>query len=84
MLEFLTFFNSKVHNFPMHIAITYSKITDWCIEITKKGCALDYPDCEHQGEDVLIVFEQDADMELVFARAHIALKEWLLEYEGGY
>ena len=23
-------------------------------------------------------------MELCFARAHVALKNWLLEYEGGY
>lgn len=26
----------------------------------------------------------DGDMELCFAKAHVALKEWLLENEGGY
>ena len=39
MDDFLRFFNEKVINFPMHLEIYYSKIMDWCIVITKKGCA---------------------------------------------
>lgn len=85
MNEFFKFFDKKVHDFPMHLEIYYSKIMDWCIDITKNGCASDYPDAEHvNGTDVLIVSEQDGDMELCFAKAYVALKEWLSEFEGGY
>lgn len=36
MQDFLKFFDEKAHDFPMHLAITYSKICDWCINIYKK------------------------------------------------
>ena len=36
------------------------------------------------GEDVTLVQVQGVDMELCFAKAHVQLKEWLLEHEGGY
>lgn len=68
----------------MHVEITYNKTCDWGIYIYKKGCTSDYPDSWKDGDDVIIVNENDGDMELCFARAHIALKEWLLENEGGY
>ncbi|MBR4719763.1 MAG: hypothetical protein IKP31_05920 [Lachnospiraceae bacterium] len=84
MDDFLRFFNEKRYHFPMHMEIYYSKIMDWCIDIYKKGCAADYPDAEHDGDDVVIVKVQDLDMELCFARAHVALKEWLMKYEKGY
>lgn len=85
MDDFLKFFDEKVHNFPMHLEIYYSKIMDWCITITKVGCAGDYPEADHVNiADVLIVQEQDGDMELCFAKAHVALKNWLSEFEGGY
>lgn len=84
MDDFLRFFDEKAHNFPMHLAINYSKIVDWMIVITKNGCAADYPECEHDGDDVIIVMEQEVDMELCFAKAQVALKEWLSEYDGGY
>lgn len=32
----------------------------------------------------MIVNVQDGDIELCFAKAHVALKEWLLENEDGY
>ena len=51
---------------------------------TKKGCADDYPKARRNGEDVIIVDESDCDMELCFAKAHVGLKEWLLEFNGGY
>ena len=85
MDDFLRFFDEKRHTFPMHLEVYYSKICDWCITITKKGCASDYPKAETvNGADVLIVQEQDCDMELCFAKAHVALKEWLSDFEGGY
>lgn len=85
MNEFLTFFDEQVRNFPMHLAIDYSKTCGWLIEVTKRGCAEDYPKCKHNEHgDVLIVCENEFDLELVFAKAQIALKEWILEYEGGY
>jgi len=84
MSDFLKFFDEKTHDFPMHLEIYYSKIMDWCIDIYKKGCAADYPESEHKGEDAVIVDVQGCDMELCFAKAHVALKEWLLENCGGY
>lgn len=84
MQDFLKFFDEKVHDFPMHLEITYSKICDWSINIYKKGCAEDYPNSKHTGNDAIVVSVQDCDMELCFAKAHVALKEWLLEHNGGY
>lgn len=84
MQDFLKFFDDKVLNFPMHLEIYYSKISDWNICIYKKGCAKDFPNSKCDGEDAVVVFVQDVDMELCFAKAHVALKEWLLEHTGGY
>ena len=84
MNDFLKFFDEKVYDFPMHLEIGYNKICDWTIRIYKKGCAGDYPDARCNGEDVIIVNENDGDMELCFAKAYVALKEWLLEFNGGY
>ena len=84
MDDFLRFFDEKAKDFPMHLEVHYSKILDWVISVYKKGCATDYPDSPHVGNDVIIVSEQDCDVELVFARAQVALKDWLSEYEGGY
>lgn len=77
MNDFLKFFDDKVHDYPMHLEITYSKICDWCICVWKKGCA-------ENGGDLDILDVQDCDMELCFAKAHVALKEWLSDNEGGY
>lgn len=77
MDDFLHFFDKKVHGYPMHLEIYYSKIMDWCINIYKKGCG-------ENGKDLEIVGVQDGDMQLCFAKAHVALKEWLSENEGGY
>lgn len=77
MSDFLKFFDDKVNNYPMHMNIYYSKIMDWCIHIWKKGC-------DESGKDIEILSVQDSDMELCFAKAHVALKEWLSQNEGGY
>ena len=84
MNDFLKFFDEKVTDFPMHIEITYSKICDWGIFIYKRDCADDYPKSKRSGNDAIICDIQDCDMELCFAKAHVALKEWLSENEGGY
>ena len=84
MNDFLKFFDEKTQDFPMHLEITYSKICDWGIYIYKRGCANDYPKCRKDGDDAILVHENDTDMELCFAKAHVALKEWLIENNGGY
>ncbi len=84
MNEFLEFVEDLVRRFPVHFEIYYSKIMDWCITVTKDGCAKDYPGAEHKGDDVILVWVQDIDMSLCFAKAHVALKEWLREFNGGY
>lgn len=85
MNEFLKFFDEKSQVFPMHLEITYNKHTDWMIYVYKKGMAQDYPNSGRTEEnDAVIVDVQDIDMELAFAKAHVELKEWLLENEGGY
>jgi hypothetical protein len=77
MSDFLKFFDDKVNKYPMHMNIYYSKITDWGIHIWKKGCG-------ESGKDIEILNVQDCDMELCFAKAHVELKEWFCENEGGY
>ena len=84
MNEFLKFFDEKVRDFPMHMEIYYSKIMDWSIKIWKEGCKTDFPGAVCEGDDVIIVFAQDLDLELCFAQAHVALKSWLRDYMGGY
>ena len=81
---FLKFFAEKVKRFPMHLEILYNKTCDWSIYIYKRGCAEDYPNSESYENDAVICIVQNCDMELCFAKAHVALKEWLLENEGGY
>ena len=73
MTDFLKFFESVVENYPLHMEIYYSKTMDWCIDIWKV-----------MDEKVQVVYVSGNDMELVFAKAHVAIKEWLLENEGGY
>ena len=84
MYDFLKFFDEKREYFPMHLEICHSETIDWCIYIYKKGCAEQYPNSEKSGEDAVICRVQHCDMEYAFAKAHIELKEWLLEHEGGY
>ena len=84
MTEFLKFFDELVKSFPLHLDISYNKTCDWVISIYKKGCAADYPNSPHNGEDAILVNVQDCDMELCFAMAHVQLKEWLSDRRGGY
>ena len=84
MTEFLKFFDELTHNFPLHLSISYNKTCDWSIYIYKKGCAADYPNSPHNGEDAILVDVQHCDMELCFAMAQVELKEWLSDHRGGY
>lgn len=77
MSDFLRFFNEKAKSYPMHLEIYYSKMVDWSIHVYKKGCG-------GKGDDLKILYVCDCDMELCFAKAQVALKEWLSENEGGY
>lgn len=84
MTDFLLFVDDLKDRFPVHVEIYYSKTVDWYICVYRKGLAKDYPDCEHDGDDAILVCVHDIDMQLCFAKAHVALKEWLIEYAGGY
>ena len=84
MNDFLEFIDNLRHSSPIHMEIYYSKVMDWCITVYKKGCAEYYPKSPHDGNDAILCKVQDIDMELCFAKAHVAVKEWLTEHDGGY
>ena len=84
MSEFLEFLDKLVERFPLHVEIYYSKTMDWCIRVTKVGCASDYPDSPYNGDDAVLCNVQDCDMKLAFAKAHVEVKEWLSKFNGGY
>lgn len=91
MEDFLRFISDLVKWFPLHVEIYYSKTMDWIVEVYKKNCADDYPDSEHRRDvngkgtnDVELCYETGPDMELCFARAHVAVKEWMSKFNGGY
>lgn len=70
MNEFLNFFDEMRKRKNYRLEIYYSKISDWCIEI----CL----------EEKRIVYAQDCDKQLVFAKAQVDFKNWLRDNESGY
>jgi hypothetical protein len=46
--------------------------------------AHEYPNAVNKHGDVIIFHDSDIDMQLCFAKAHVALKEWLNEFNDGY
>jgi hypothetical protein len=84
MSDFLEFMDKLSKHFAFHLEIYYSKSMDCCITVYKQGCAKDYPKSAHDGDDAIICKVQDLDMALCFAKAHVAVKEWLIEHDGGY
>ena len=72
MDDFLKFFAEKVKTYPMHLEITYSKVTDWGVRVWRRGTAYD-------GGVEELVNVQDCDAELCFATVQVQLKNWLLE-----
>lgn len=76
MYDFLKFYNLIANSRGYKLEIYHSSIVDWCIAV---GYKVTHP---KHGEQIISI--QDGDMELAFAKAHVALKEWMLEHEGGY
>ena len=92
MNEFLKFFDEQARNyFPMHLEIYYSKTMDWVIHIWKRCSLCEFPDAVREpdpsddgSQSIRIVYESDIDIELCFAKAQVALKEWFRKYREGY
>ena len=66
-----------VKQHTMHFELYYSKTVDWCLRVWKKGFG-------ENGADIEICNVQDYDLSLVLAKGEVAIKEWLLENNGGY
>ena len=59
----------------LNLSIGYTKITDWCIEISeRKGV----------GIDERIVSSESGDLTKAAAEAYIKTVEWLCDNKGGY
>lgn len=76
MQEFLEFYNSIYRSYGFNLEIYHSSIMDWVITIGYK-----YTNSK-RGQNVIRV--SGNDMNLVFAKAQVSLKEWLLKNKGGY
>lgn len=84
MSDFLRFIDDLRRRLPIHVEIYYSKTMDWCIKIWRKGLAEEYPNSDREGSDAIVCSVGSSDIELCFAMAHVAVKEWLLNNDGGY
>lgn len=60
-----------------HFSVNYSSICDWIVDLRKKG----YND---DGSDLIVFSEQNPDINLLMCKCEVALKEWLIENQGGY
>lgn len=76
MDEFLRFFNQLRKKYDFCLDVGYTQTTDWSIRV-----GYDYL---HPKFGDAIVSTQHCDIDLVFAKAQVELKEWLLKNEGGY
>ena len=61
----------------MHLQLFYSKTMDWCLHIYKRGCG-------ENGGDLEICKEQSCDLSYLLAKGEVAIKDWLIENNGGY
>ncbi|UED78102.1 hypothetical protein [Brevibacillus sp. DP1.3A] len=75
MHEFVRFYD-EANKGDWYLEIYHSSIMDWCIRIGYKTT--------HHRRGEAIINVQDCDMDLAFAKAQVAFKEWLRESEGGY
>lgn len=66
-----------VQSHTMHFDLYYSKTMDWYLRVWKKGCG-------ENGEDLVIIDEQNTDLSFLLATGEYELKNWLLENNGGY
>lgn len=76
MSDFLRFYDKVEHNMGWVLEIYHSSIVDWNIRLGYK--------ITHSKHGETIFHIQDCDMELVFAKAQVALKEHLMENYDGY
>lgn len=60
-----------------HLEISYCSICDWMVDLRKRG----YND---DGSDLVVYSGQDVDINLLMCKCEVALKEWLIENNGGY
>lgn len=68
--------NAKVYGLDESIRranCSYSNVMDWCIDIYG-----------YERDEMPFISCQSCDVELVFAKAQVELKEWLAEHRGGY
>ena len=70
-------FDRNVYEYPMHMELYYSKNTDWCCKIWKKGDGYD-------GYDLVITDVQNCDKDYVIAKAYIDLCDHLSKENGEY
>ena len=84
MESFFKWIDDLVSRFPLHVEIVYNKTCDWSVYVYKKGCASDYPDSKHNGDDCILCNTQSGDIDLAFAQAQCEIKEWLSTNCGGY
>jgi hypothetical protein len=75
MQEFLRFYNEKSTG-DWILEIYHSDVRYWTIKIAYKNTHPKY------GETIIDV--QSSDIDLVFARAQVEFKEWLLDTVGMY
>jgi hypothetical protein len=75
-MDFLDWFHGIAYKYGLNIEIYYSSIVDWNIKIGYKSTSV------HHGEIILDI--QHCDVNYVFAKAQVLLKEWLMENKGGY
>jgi hypothetical protein len=61
-----------------YLSLGHSTVVDWILEIgVRDGIGSD-------AERTTIVKVQDCDLDYVLAKGEIALKDWLIEHNGGY
>lgn len=84
MNDFFKFLDNLIDRFRVHVEIYYSHTMDWCIYVYKKDCANDYPGTWSKGNDAILCNVQSCDMEYAFAKAQVDIKNWLMEFDGGY
>ena len=79
--KFLRFFdhNCTFFDSDTHMDIYYSRRGNWCIHIWRDGYV--YYDGDEQEIKTEIINVKDCDMESCFAKAYVALKEWLTKHD---
>ena len=76
MNEFLKFYNEKYFAKGWKLEIYHSSIMGWCITLGYKTT--------HPKSGEVIFNIQSNDLEYIFARAQVLLKDWLIENDGRY